>query len=254
MLTAQRRKKILELTETRSSITVNELCDLLHVSDMTIRRDLRVLANDRLLERVHGGALSQRGRSYEPPYVIRTTKFVKQKELIGRCATQFIKEGDSLGLDVGTTTLELAKAMIGIPNLTVVTASLSIAQVLRNAPNIRLILTGGILRKEEGSLIGHIAQRTFEEFKIDKAFVGIGGFHLSVGLTEYNLEDALVKKAMIPSAHQIIVLADSSKLEETCFTFVAPLSLVDILVTDEGAPVEVVDTLTSQGIQVVIAR
>lgn len=245
--------KIIELIEDRNSISVVELCKLLNVSDMTIRRDLRALANDGLLERVHGGALSRRGRSYEPPYLIRSTKAIEQKEVIGRCAATLIDEGDSIGLDVGTTTLELAKAMIGIPNLTVVTANLAIVDVLSDTPNIRLIMTGGILRKEEFSLIGHIAQRTYEEFRIDKAFVGIGGLHLDAGLTEYNLEDTLVKKAMIANAGKVIVLADSSKLGETCFALIATLDVMDVLVTDKNAPQEMLDALTARGVEVVIA-
>lgn len=253
MLTAERRQKILELIEDRNSITVVELCNLLYVSDMTIRRDLRVLANEGLLEHVHGGALSRRGRSYEPPYLIRSTKAIEQKEMIGRRAAELISEGDSIGLDVGTTTLELAKAMIGIPNLTVVTANLAIVDELSVAPNIRLIMTGGILRKEESSMIGHIAQRTYEEFKLDKAFVGIGGLHLEAGLTEYNLEDALVKKAQIGNAGQVIVLADSTKFGQTCFASIAPIEVVDILITDRDAPQEMVDALTAKGVEVITA-
>jgi DeoR/GlpR family transcriptional regulator of sugar metabolism len=253
MLTAERRTRIIELINDRNSISVSELGKLLNVSDMTIRRDLRTLANEGLLERVHGGALSRRGRSYEPPYLIRTTKSVEQKELIGRCAADLIDEGDSICLDVGTTTLELAKAMIGIPNLTVVTANLYIVEVLSEAPNIRLIMTGGILRKEEHSLIGHIAQRTYKEFRIDKAFVGIGGLHLEAGLTEYNLEDTLVKQAMIANAGQVIVLADSSKFGETCFALIAPLDVMDVLITDSGAPQEMIDALTTRGVDVIIA-
>ena len=253
MLTTERRQKILELIEDRNSITVAELCKIMHVSDMTIRRDLRVLANEGLLERVHGGAVSRRGRSYEPPYLIRSTKAIEQKELIGRRAAELINEGDSIGLDVGTTTLELAKAMIGIPNLTVVTANLAIVDVLSDAPNIRLIMTGGILRKEESSMIGHIAQRTYEEFRLDKAFVGIGGLHLKAGLTEYNLEDTLVKKAQIANAGQVIVLADSSKFGRTCFALIAPITKMDVLITDDGAPPEMVAELTSSGVEVIIA-
>ena len=254
MLSAERHKFILELIEARNSISVAELCKMLDVSDMTIRRDLRTLANEGLLERVHGGALSRRGRSYEPPYLIRSTKAVEQKGLIGRRAAELIEEGDSIGLDVGTTTLELAKAMLGIPNLTVITASLSIAEVLSEAPNIRLIMTGGILRKEEFSLVGHIAQRTYEEFQIDKAFVGLGGLHLEAGLTEYNLEDTLVKKALIANAGQVIVLADGSKFGETCFALIAPIAEMDVLVSDEGAPKEMIEALTDRGVEVIIAK
>jgi DeoR/GlpR family transcriptional regulator of sugar metabolism len=254
MVPAERRKQILELIEKRNSISVAELCRLLDVSDMTIRRDLRILSNRGLLERVHGGALSRRGRSYEPPYHSRATNQIIQKEIIGRCAAALVHEGDSIALDVGTTTLEIAKALVNTPNLTIITASLPIANVLSEAPNIRLILTGGIVRNQELSMIGHIAEQTYREFHIDKAFVGIGGLHPEAGLTEYNLEDTLVKKAMIASAEQVIVVADSSKLGETCFASVSPLSVVDTLVTDANAPPEIIELLRARDIEVIFAQ
>ncbi|MGD9092709.1 MAG: DeoR/GlpR family DNA-binding transcription regulator [Anaerolineales bacterium] len=253
MLPAARRKQILELIETRNSISVAELCGILDVSDMTIRRDLRILSNEGLLERVHGGAVSRRGRSYEPAYRIRSVEQVKQKEIIGKRAASLIQDGDSVALDVGTTTLELAKALMGTSNLTVITASLPITTVLSEAPNVRLILTGGIVRKEEHSLIGHIAQRAYEEFHVDKAFIGVGGIHAEAGLTEYNLEDTLVKKAMIANAGEVIVIADSRKLGEICFAHIAPLSAVDVLVTEDGGSVDVIDSLISSGVNVIIA-
>lgn len=253
MLPAERRKQILELIETRNSISVAELCGILDVSDMTIRRDLRILSNEGLLERVHGGAVSRRGRSYEPAYRIRSVEQVKQKEIIGKRAASLIHDGDSVALDVGTTTLELAKALAGTSNLTVITASLPIAMVLSEAPNVRLILTGGVVRKEEHSLIGHIAQRAYEEFHVDKAFIGVGGIHIEAGLTEYNLEDTLVKKAMIANAGEVIVVADSRKLGEICFAHIAPLSAVDVLVTEDSDSKDMIQSLRSSGVEVIIA-
>jgi DeoR/GlpR family transcriptional regulator of sugar metabolism len=251
---AERRKQILEIIEKRNSVSVAELCRLLDVSDMTIRRDLHILSRRGLLERVHGGALSRRGRSYEPPYHYRATNHVIQKELIGRCAAGLIHEGDSIALDVGTTTLEVAKALVNTPNLTIVTASLPIANVLSEAPNIRLIITGGIVRSQELSLIGHVAEQTYRQFHVDRAFVGVGGLHPEAGLTEYNLEDALVKKAMIANAEQVIVVADSSKLGETCFASIGPLSIVDTLVTDANAPPEIIDLLRARDIEIIFAQ
>jgi len=254
MVPAERRKQILELIEKRNSISVVELCQLLEVSDMTIRRDLRILSNRGLLERVHGGALSRRGRSYEPPYLTRATNHILQKEIIGRRAASLVNEGDSIALDVGTTTFELAKDLLKTPNLTIITASLPIANVLSEALNIRLILTGGIVRPQELSLIGQTAEQTYQQYHVDKAFVGVGGLHHEAGLTEYNLEDALVKKAMIKNAEQVIVVADSSKLGEICFASVAPLSVVDTLVTDADAPAEIIDLLRARDIEIIYAQ
>ena len=252
MISAERRKKILELVEKRSSISVADMCELLDVSEMTIRRDLSMLSNQGLLQRVHGGAVSRRGRSYEPPYLMRSSKNTEAKQAIGEIAASLVMDGDSLALDNGSTVLELAKLLVGKRNLTVLTASLAVANILADAPGIRLILSGGILRQEEGSLIGHIAERTFQEFRIDKAFIGIGGISLENGLTEYNLEDTLVKRNMITNAEQIIVLTDSSKLGKTRFSYVAPLSVVDVLVTDSQASEEVLQDLRAQGIETLL--
>jgi DeoR/GlpR family transcriptional regulator of sugar metabolism len=254
LVPAERQKQILELIEKRNSISVVELCKLLEVSDMTVRRDLRILHNRGLLERVHGGALSRRGRSFEPPYHSRATNQVLQKEIIGLSAATLVHEGDSLALDVGTTTLELAKSLVNTPNLTILTASLPIAMVLSEVPNIRLILTGGIVRNQELSMIGHIAEQTYKEFHVDKAFIGVGGLDSEAGLTDFNLEDTLVKKAMIANAGQVIVVADSSKLGETCLASIGPLSVVDTLVTDANAPEEILDSLRSSDIEVIIAK
>jgi DeoR/GlpR family transcriptional regulator of sugar metabolism len=253
MVPAERQKQIIELIEKRNSISVIELSKLLDVSDMTIRRDLRILYNRGLLERVHGGALSRRGRSYEPTYHSRATTHALQKEIIGRRAAALVHEGDSIALDVGTTTLEIARALVNTPNLTIVTASLPIANILSEVPNIRLILTGGIVRNQELSMIGHIAEQTFKEFHVDKAFIGVGGLDSEVGLTEYNLEDSLVKKAMIANAEQVLVVADSSKLDETCFVSIGPLSVVDTLITDSEAPAEMLNRLRARDIEVIIA-
>mgnify|MGYP000892989078 FL=1 len=250
MISAERRKQILELVEKRSSISVAEMCEMLDVSEMTIRRDLSMLSNQGLLQRVHGGAVSRRGRSYEPPYLMRSSINVNDKHAIGEIATSLVVDGDSLVLDNGSTVLELAKLLVGKRNLTVLTASLAVANILADAPGIRLILSGGILRPEEGSLIGHIAERTFQEFRIDKAFIGIGGISLENGLTEYNLEDTLVKRNLINNAEQIIVLADSSKLGKTRFSFVAPLSVVDVLITDSRVSEDILQGYRVQGIEV----
>ena len=254
MFPAERRKYILELIEKQNSISVAELSHVLGVSDMTVRRDLRSLSRDGLLERVHGGALSRRGCSYEPPYVSRATKHVREKEIIGRRAAALVCKGDTVALDVGTTTLELAKALLHLTNLTILTASLHIANILREAPSLRLILTGGILRKQELSMVGHIAERTFDDFHVDKAFVGVGGLDIQAGLTEFNLEDMLVKKVMIANADQVIVVADSSKLGEVCFASIAPLSVVDILVTDACADPKTLEQLAANGVEVIVAQ
>jgi DeoR/GlpR family transcriptional regulator of sugar metabolism len=219
---------------------------------------LRDLDREGLLRRVHGGAVSSFGRSYEPPYQIRITRQVEAKQAIGIKAAEMILDGDSIALDVGSTALEVVPALRGKHNLTILTASLPIAyeicSTLSLSNDVRLILTGGIVRPEELSMVGSIAERTYSEFFVDKAFIGVGGISLEDGLTEYNLEDALVKRVFIHSAKHRIVMADGSKFGRTTFTKMAPLSLVDIVITDNTVPQKMVTALQELGIEVIIAE
>jgi len=255
---SERRRKILEITQESGSTSVADLCALFDVSEMTVRRDLRDLDREGLLRRVHGGAVSNLGRSYEPPYAVRRTRNDEKKRAIGRQAAELVLDGDSIALDVGTTTLEIAHALQGRRNLTIITASLPIAnEIVSNLSlkaDVRLILTGGIVRSGELSMIGHIAARTYADFHVDKAFIGVGGMSLEDGLTEYNLEDALVKKPLLQNAHQRIVVTDSSKLGRTTFTSVAPLSRVNTLVTDSDISREVLQDLQKLGIEVLVVE
>ena len=253
---SERRRQIVELVQLQGDVVVADLCVHFGVSDMTIRRDLRDLDREGLIRRVHGGAVSSLGRSYEPPYKIRTTRQAEIKKAIGKKAAELILDGDSIALDVGTTTLEIAYALPGKRNLTIITASLPIAnEIVSNLSlnsDVRLILTGGIVRSGELSMVGHIAEQTYSNLHVDKAFIGVGGISLEDGLTEYNLEDALVKKPLIQNAHQRIVVADSSKIGRTTFTTVAPLSMVNTIVTDSDIPGEIKKSLQDQGIEVLI--
>lgn len=253
MLLEERHQTIINLLESESSVRVAELRDRFDVSEMTIRRDLYMLERKGLLRRVHGGAVNTRGRSYEPPYLSRAALNREAKERIGQAAANLVQDGDSITLDVGTTTLEMAHHLQSKNNLTLVTPSLHIAYTLSQHPNIRLILTGGILRPGELSLVGNMSERTFDDFFVDKLFLGIGGIDISAGLTEFNLEDALVKKAMVNSAKEIIVLADSSKFEQIAFAYVAPIGVIDHIVTDTSLDQNILSMLESQNINVTLA-
>ena len=244
MLKEERWNKILQKLDQNGEVTVADLSTRFNVSEMTARRDLRDLAREGALQRVHGGAISNLGRSYEPPYSLRSTQSTQNKQLIGIRAAALINDGDSVALDVGTTTLEIARALKGKQNLTIVTASLPIANEIvmkfSIGTQIRLILTGGIVRSNELSLIGNLAERAYEEIYVDKAFIGVGGIDLQTGATEYNLEDTSVKQAMIKNSRKRIVVTDGSKLGRTTFSKIISLSEIDIVVTDSSAPPDIV--------------
>jgi DeoR/GlpR family transcriptional regulator of sugar metabolism len=250
MHTQERLQAILDLLGSHGSVSVGDLSERLHVTPMTVRRDLAALERKGLLRRVRGGAVSAQGRSYEPPLLTRARNNPEAKRRIGAAAAELVRDGDSIAIDVGTTALEVARHLVGRHNLTVITPSVHVAGLLAEQPTIRVILTGGILRPGEFSLVGDLAERAFKDFFVDKLFLGIGGVDFAAGLSEFNLEDAQVKRAMIASAKEVIVVADCSKFARVAFAAVADLAAVRHVVTDSGVPGEVVAGLESRGIVV----
>jgi DeoR/GlpR family transcriptional regulator of sugar metabolism len=248
MAAHERHKVILEWITNQGSVSIADLCSYFGVSDMTIRRDLSALEHAGLLRRIHGGAVSARGRSYEPPVLARVNEAHDAKQAIGQFAATLVREGHSIALDIGTTTLELARNLLHLRNITVLTNCLPIANLLVDQPGIQLILCGGIVRPGEHSLIGPIAEDTFSRFFIDTAFIGIGGVDLEAGLTEYNLDDAEVKRHMITNCQRCILLADSRKFGLKTFARVAPLTAVHEIVTDGGLSENYREALAKQNI------
>jgi len=254
-LVANSRKQfILETLKKTGGIKISELAEKLGKSRMTITRDLDELAKDGLLLRVHGGAVSNISRGYEPPYFSRKGLRTGAKQAIAKVANELITEGNTLILDVGSSTRELAQLLKKRKNLTVITPSLEHAMELAGNSLIKLIVTGGVVRVGEMSIVGPISENTINEFNVDKAFIGAGGIDLKAGLTEYNTEDAQVKKSIIENSKQSIVLADSTKLGNVTFSKVISLEQIDILITDSEADSSYINSLEEKGIKVLIAK
>jgi len=253
MASEQRYQRILEFIAQKPSVSVADLAANLGVSDMTIRRDLTSLEGLGLVLRIHGGAVSARRRSYEPPFLTRSTAYSDEKARIGRAAAALVNTGDSIAIDCGTTALEVAKALAGARDITVVTPSFQAAQALCDNPGIRLILTGGILRPGELSLVGDLAVKAFGELFVDKLFLGAAALDAKMGLSEYNYEDSLVKRAMVESAKEVILVIDSSKFGQVAFSRIAPIGRVSRIVTDPGVSREALEALSGLGISVVVA-
>jgi DeoR/GlpR family transcriptional regulator of sugar metabolism len=252
MIAVERQQAILDLLDKDQTIQVVDLVALFDVSEMTIRRDLDMLERKGLLRRVHGGAVSNRGRSYEPPFMLRSSANVEAKERIGKAAADLVRNGDSIMLDVGTTTREVARNLKDHQNLTVITPCFQIAALLVDHPGIRLILTGGILRRGELSLIGHLAERAIQDFFVDKLFMGVGGVDLKEGFTEFNLEDTLVKQAMLRQAKDVTVVADSSKFGHVALNAIAPLQAADRIITDTGIQEEIAEEIEATGVDLLV--
>lgn len=248
-----RQEKIIELIEARHSISIAELKEYFHVSEMSIRRDLRALEAKGIIFRVHGGAISAWDRGYSPPYITRKSKFKAEKERIGRLAASLVNDGESIALDVGTTTFEVAQHLTEKKNLTIITPSFNIANLLLDHSGVRIILTGGILRPGELSMVGHLAERAVREFYVDKLFLGAGGIDLKAGITEYNLEDAAVKRSMLTNAKSIYVVADSSKFGKVALAAVAPLSSINCIITDSSINKILLSKLQTMGVKILVA-
>jgi DeoR/GlpR family transcriptional regulator of sugar metabolism len=258
MLVEERKSRILEHIAAHGNIKIQEICDMFDISDMTARRDLNDLDQKGLLRRIHGGAVANLGRSYEPPFQTRSTKNEEKKQAIGKKAAELIFDGDSICLDVGTTTLEVARHLGGKRNLSILTNCLQIANLLVSTLSLevdaRLIITGGIVRPRELSMVGSIPEEVYSNYHTDKAFIGIGGLSLENGLTEYNIEDSQVKKVLLQNSREKIVVVDSSKLGVTTFNAVGPLDAVDTIVTDTDAPQHLVKEIRNLGIEVILAN
>ncbi|MDK2982326.1 MAG: DeoR family transcriptional regulator, fructose operon transcriptional repressor [Chloroflexota bacterium] len=241
---------IVDRIEKRGSVSISELAESFGVSEMTVRRDLIELEKMSIVRRVHGGAVSFYGRSFEPPLISRSNKNVAAKQRIGKYAASMVLDGDSIAIDVGSTTIEMAMNLVGRQNLTILTPSLHIANLMSEEKNIRLILSGGIVRQGEKSLIGDLAYLAFREIFVDRLFLGVGGIDAQVGLTEFEMQDAQVKKEMIKSAKEVIVLADSSKFQQVAFSFFARLDQIDHIVSDKEPPQPLLDELIKNNVEI----
>jgi DeoR/GlpR family transcriptional regulator of sugar metabolism len=176
---------------------------------------------------------------------------IENKQRIGKAAAGLIKNGDSISLDTGTTTFEIARNIGNIQDLTVITHSLPIANLLVETLRNRLICTGGIVRAGELSMIGDLAVRAYQEFFVDKLFLGVGGIDIKFGFTEFNLDDTLIKRVMIQNAKEVIVVADSSKFNQIAFTSVSPLKTVSKIVTDTSLDASTLSLFEKEGVEII---
>jgi DeoR/GlpR family transcriptional regulator of sugar metabolism len=250
---SERHQLILKQLELDGRVSVSGLSGMTGVSEMTIRRDLESLEQSGALSRVHGGAVPSQSQSYEPPFAARATRNVDAKQRIGRAAAALLHEGETAILDAGTTTLEIARALRGRRNLRLLALSLHIADMLVDEPGLTVMVAGGIARSGERSLIGSLAERAFEDLSFDTLFLTVGGVDLQHGLSEYNLDDAVVKRAAFAGSRRRIAVADASKLGKAAFARIAAIEELDVLVTDSDASPAILDAIRDAGVEVVVA-
>jgi DeoR/GlpR family transcriptional regulator of sugar metabolism len=255
VLARQRQERILDEVRLRGGARVSDLVELLSVSDMTVRRDIAALARRGLVARVHGGATAVSGRSTEEPgFEAKFSLQTAQKAAIARAAAALASPGDSVAVSAGTTTYAVALELRAVPDLTVVTNSIPVADLLhaQHRDDLRVLLTGGT-RTPSDALVGPLAVAALRSLHVDWLFLGVHGVDERAGLTTPNLVEAETNRALIASARRVAVTADSSKWGVVGLSSMARLDDVDVLVTDDGLDADAARVVRSRVGRLVIA-
>lgn len=236
MLTEERKKWILNRVNEQTSVSVAELSDSLQVSEVTVRKLLNQLDEEGYLKRTRGGAISMTGTIKEFAQKEKEKKNIAEKRQIAQLAYQLIQDGDSVCLDAGSTTLELARLIKNgnKKNLVVVTNAINIALELVDAEDTELILIGGSVRHRIQSCVGYIAQNALDHLNFKKFFLGSNGISLEGDVTTPNECEAQMKRAMLEKAQEVYLVADSSKYEYVTLTKICSLSDITGIITDEN--------------------
>ncbi len=245
-----RQQELLHYLRTFRTGHVAELSEMLGASPSTIRRDLDELQDRGLVFRVHGGA-SITEISGEPAPPVRATTHAEEKRRIGERAAALVDDGSTVLISGGTTTEAMLGFLGHLGRLTVVTNGLKIASMLAQSPAIDVIVLGGLLRREEMSLLGHLTVQALDEFQIDMVFMGAFGIDAELGLTGMNLGETQTDRALIGSAPELVLLADSSKLDQRGPVRLAPVTAVSTLVTDRSAEPQTLQRIRARGVQVI---
>ncbi|WP_037676152.1 DeoR/GlpR family DNA-binding transcription regulator [Streptomyces griseus] len=244
LLAEQRRALILDEVRRRGGVRVNELTRKLGVSDMTVRRDLDALARQGVLEKVHGGAVPiVEASTHEPGFEAKSGLELTAKEDIARAAADLVSPGSAIALSGGTTTFALAHQLVEVPDLTVVTNSVRVADVFHAAQRTSgprqgaatVVLTGGV-RTPSDSLVGPVADQAIAALHFDLLFLGVHGISVEAGLSTPNLAEAETNRRLVHSARRVVVVADHTKWGVVGLSSFAALDQVDTLVTDAGLP------------------
>jgi DeoR family transcriptional regulator, fructose operon transcriptional repressor len=252
ILVEERKRAVLEFVSQRKRATVAELCARFEVSPATMRSDLRDLEAEGRLLRTHGGAAVKEQARYEPDAREKGEQHAAEKRAIARRALERIEDGDTILLDTGSTTYELASLLGARKDITVVTNDLAIAQLLEDHPSATIHLAGGVVRKRFHCTVGTRAEQFLQGLAVDKAFMAANSFSVEAGATTPDLQHAQFKRQMMSIATKVYLLVDSSKLGRTSFARFAPADAIDCLVVDALGPGDA-KALEELGVELLLA-
>lgn len=256
---SERLNTLLEMLAERGKFSVEDIAAHLNVSAATIRRDLDHLAEQQLLTRTRGGAVSH-AIAYDLPLRYKTARHASEKQRIARAAAELVAHGSVVGLTGGTTTTELARELAtrrdddsaGTPVITIVTNALNIANELVVRPQVKVVVTGGVARQQSYELVGPLGAKILQELSLDVAFLGVDAVDPDAGASAHNEDEASINRLLATQARKIVVVADSSKIGAGAFARICSIDELDILVTDSAAPPDAIRRFEEHGVDVVL--
>ncbi len=243
MINNERQSRILKILEQNPSVRVADLSIWLGVSQATVRRDLDRLHRTGQIQRIHGGAVLAEKLEPEAPVMQRSAENPDEKRRIGQLAASLVMPGDTVFIGSGSTTMEVARNLVGRSDITVITNALTVINLLSHEVGISVVVTGGFLRQSELSFIGHLTELALRELRPNKVIMGIRAISLEAGLTNDCLPEVSTDRVIIKSAPEVILVADHTKFGQVSTALVAPLTAVHTVVTDSGIDPETLSAL-----------
>ncbi len=263
ILAEERRRKILERIEEEGTVKTSQLARAFSVSEVTIRRDLQELTKEGKLEKVHGGAVakekdfesSYHGETitFEPSFQEKSEVNREEKRSIGKKASTLIKDGSSVFIGTGTTTMQIVKNLNVKKGLTIVTNSLNHGLELTRTPEVEVLMTGGELRSNTSALVGPIAKHSLDELYVDTMFLGVNGISIEQGYTVPSLREADMARRVTKMSNEVIIVADYSKFGKVSHAKIGSIDDVDTIVTDDGLGSSYQTRLSEVGVELLIA-
>jgi DeoR family glycerol-3-phosphate regulon repressor len=249
----QRQEEILDLVRQQGFVSIDALASRFSVTQQTIRRDINHLCDQSLLLRYHGGAGLSLGAE-NISYRSRQIMCLEEKQRIARHASRRISDQDSLFINIGTTTEEVARALLLHHNLRIITNNLNVAQILTGNPTFEVIIAGGAVRNRDGGIIGEATIDFINQFKVDFGVIGISGIDTDGALLDFDYREVRVAQAIIANAREVLLVADHTKFGRSAMVRLGQLSQIDVLITDRAPPAAMAETLRAAEIEVVVAE
>ena len=252
MSSLERHHRIIEAVNSKGYESVTNLCKMLKVSAVTIRKDLKLLEKNNKLYRTHGGASNTNPFTVDRPVNEKESLQTEEKKSIAQKAAAYIENNDSIIIASGTTMLALAREITSKQKLTVITAALHVTDELINHPNVDILQLGGMIRKSSSSVVGSYAEDILKEFYCTKLFLGVDGIDFEFGITTSNSMEAQLNKTMIQVVQKVIVLADHTKFGRRGFSRICGLDEVDEIITDGMVSPSIVEKYINAGVKITV--